>query len=157
MSSFEVENLVFPCNNYRSAMNMYSEHKRLLSESNNPLATTNHYNRRAVHANVSTDFFFYQKKPCTVRLLGFFFSIMPCKTKITTMHPTMPEPGSGGSRVVAWGTAVPPNFFEKYLICILFNNIYMYNILLYIIASLLSLYNNLNTLYSQLFYHRLVI
>jgi hypothetical protein len=33
----------------------------------------------------------------------------------------------------------------------------MYNILLYIIASLLSLYNNINTLYSQLFYHWLVI
>ena len=65
--------------------------------------------------------------------------------------------GRGGSRVVAWGTAVPPIFFEKHLICILFNNIYMYNTLLYIIASLLSLYNNLNTLYSQLFYHCLVI
>ena len=34
---------------------------------------------------------------------------------------------------------------------------YMYNILLYIIASLLSPYNSLNTLHSQLFYHRLVI
>jgi len=54
-------------------------------------------------------------------------------------------------------TVVPPKFLKKHLVYILFNNMYMYNILLYTITSLLSPYNNLTILHSQLFYHRLVI
>jgi hypothetical protein len=72
-------------------MNMYSEHKHLLTPARKSRVKQSQ-RPKLLRATTAEELCTRMSRYSSAQYDCLDFSIMPCKTKITTMHPTMPEP-----------------------------------------------------------------